>query len=121
MSTNSRAPVAHVNDFALPWEKAGDAQSFKKWLSSSLSLVLVVGLVMPWLVLPEVEREELEELPPQLARIVLEKPKPKVPPPPPQKKEEPKPEEKPKEEPKPKEEKVAKAEPKVSDAKEKAA
>lgn len=117
------APQAHVYDFSLPWEKAGDARSFKKWLSGTLSLVLAVGLVMPWLVLPEVEREELEELPPQLARIVLEKPKPKIPPP--QKREEPKPEEKqeekPKEEPKPKEEMVAKAEPKVSDAKEKAA
>ena len=78
---SAHAPKAHVHDFSLPWEKAGDAQSFKKWLTSSLGLVLAVGLVMPWLVLPEVEREDLEELPPPLARIVLEKPKPKIPPP----------------------------------------
>ena len=122
MSQVRPVPLAHVHDFSLPWETSRDGRSFKKWLSSTLTFVLAVGLIMPWLVLPEVEREELEELPPQLARIVLEKPKPKVPPPPPQKKEEPKPEEKPKkEEPKPKEELVAKAEPKVSDAKEKAA
>ena len=48
---------------------------------------------MPWLVLPEIEREELEALPPQLARIVLEKPKPKPPPPPPKEVEKVKPEE----------------------------
>ncbi|NKB99212.1 MAG: AgmX/PglI C-terminal domain-containing protein [Pseudomonadales bacterium] len=117
---------AHTHDFALPWENAtNDRIIFKKWLSGSLAFVLAVGLVMPWLVLPEIERAELEELPPQLARIVLEKPEPKIPPPP-KKLEEPKPKEpekekEKKEEPKPKEELVAKAEPKVANAKEKAA
>lgn len=113
-------PLAVVHDFDLPWVKGGEHQGrFKKWLTICLSFVLAVGLVMPWLVLPEVEREELEELPPQLARIVLEKPKPKIPPPPPPREVE---EVKPKEEPKPqpKEETVVKAEPKVADAKEKA-
>lgn len=111
-------PIAVVHDFDLPWAQGGEHQGkFRRWLTISLSFVLVVGLVMPWLVLPEVERDELEELPPQLARIVMEKPKPKVPPPPPPKEVE---EVKPKEEPKPKEETVVKAEPKVADAKEKA-
>ena len=115
----SQAPVAVVHDFDLPWESASaDRKAFKKWLGIWLAVVLVVGLPMPWLILPEVEREELEELPPQLARIVLEKPKPKVPPPPPPKEEKEQPKEQPK--PEPEEEKVVKAEPKVADAKEKA-
>ena len=112
--------VARVHDFALPWErKRSDKKAFNNWLALCFALLFVVGVPMPFLTLPEVEREELEELPPQLARIVLEKPKPKPPPPPPKKEveevkpEEPKPEEKP-------EEVKPKPEPKVADAKEKA-
>lgn len=115
-------PKATVHDFPLPWEtKRADYGVFNRWLGTTLSIVLVCGLAIPFLVLPEVDREELEELPPQLARIVMEKPEPKIPPPPPPKKEEVKPEEKPKEEPKPKEETVTKPDVKVANAKEKAA
>ena len=126
---NQVQALALAYDFALPWEtNRRDRKNFKAWLTYSLSFVFVVGVVMPWLTLPEVERSELEELPPQLARIVQEKPEIKIPPPPPPKVEEVKPEEPepPKEEPKPepkpvKEETVVKPEPTVADAQEKAA
>ncbi|MEM7099558.1 MAG: AgmX/PglI C-terminal domain-containing protein [Pseudomonadota bacterium] len=113
--------VISVPQYALPWEKGStDRKNLTRWLNLCLGFVVAVGLVMPWLSLPEVERSELEELPPQLARIVLDKPKPKIPPPPPPKEVEqvePEPEK-----PKPveKEETVVKPEPKVADAKEKA-
>lgn len=113
---------AHVHDFDLPWDNLRkDRRTLRKWLISTLALIFVCGSVMPWLSVPEVEREELEELPPQLARIVMEKPKP-IPPPPPPKPEEVKEEPKPTEEPKPepKEEKVIEPERQVADAKEKA-
>lgn len=104
--------------------KRDDKAALKKHLTWCLALLLIVGLPMPWLTLPEVERAELEELPPQLARIVMEKPEIEIPPPPPPKEvEDVKPEEPPKEEPKPEpepEEKVIKPEPTVADAKEKA-
>lgn len=112
--------VAKVHDFSLPWDnQRSDRRALKKWLSFSLGLILIIGLPIPFLSLPEVDREELEALPPQLARIVMEKPEPKIPPPPPPKEvEEVKPEE-PK--PEPKEEVVRpKPEPQVADAKEKA-
>ncbi|MEM9622759.1 MAG: AgmX/PglI C-terminal domain-containing protein, partial [Pseudomonadota bacterium] len=84
-------------------------------------VVLVTGGVVPWLTLPEVEREALEELPPQLARIVMNKPEIKIPPPPPPKPvEEVQPKEPEKVKPEPVEEPVVKAQPKVADAKEKA-
>jgi periplasmic protein TonB len=78
---------------------------------------------VPLLTLPEVEREALEELPPQLARIVLEKPAPVIPPPPPVVKDEPKPvpEQKvPDKKPEPVKEKPI-PQPTVADAREKAA
>ncbi len=113
------AVLAKVHDFDLPWDnQRQDRKSLRKWLTGWLSAILLMGAVMPFLTLPEVEREELEELPPQLARIVLEKPKPKIPPPPPPKEVE---EVKPEPEPTPKEEVVEpKSEPKVADAREKA-
>jgi len=112
------ALTAHVHDFDLPWDaKRTDRKALRKWLLGCVSVVLVIGLVLPFLTLPEVEREELEALPPQLARIVLEKPKPRIPPPPPPKEvEDVKPEETPKQE-----VVLPKSAPKVADAKEKAA
>ena len=96
-------------EFDLPWvHNQRDRREFRRWLTILLVLTLVVGVGIPFVQLPERERAELEELPPQLARIKLQKPEVKIPPPPPPKVEEkpepvpePKAEEKPPE-PKPK-------------------
>ncbi|MEQ8859452.1 MAG: AgmX/PglI C-terminal domain-containing protein [Pseudomonadales bacterium] len=122
----SAAYVYHANAFALPWALGReDSRQLKRWLAVCLLMVGVVGVVVPFVTLPEIPREEQEALPPQLARIIMDKPKPVVPPPPP------KPEEVAKEEPKPEPEKIpepepvkeVKPEPKptVADAREKAA
>lgn len=89
----------------LPWSSSiDDDKRFTKILSGFLVAMLVVSAVVTLVNLPEVTRAEKEKLPPQLARVVLEKqelppPKPVEPPKP-----EPKPEEK-KPEPKPVEKK----------------
>jgi outer membrane biosynthesis protein TonB len=119
----STAHVYHPNAFALPWALGReDSRVFKRWMSTCLLVVGVVGMIVPFLTLPEVSREEQEALPPQLARIVMEKPKP-VPPPPPPKQEEVKEEPKPEPEKKPEAVKEVKPEPQktVADAREKAA
>jgi outer membrane biosynthesis protein TonB len=114
------------DQFDLPWTIGRDeARRFQRLLTICLGLVLVFGVVIPLVQLPEVEREKLDELPPQLARIVLEKPEPVVPPPPPppEMKVEPKPIPEPKVEqkvvPKPVEKPIP--QPTVADAREKAA
>ncbi|MEM1436885.1 MAG: AgmX/PglI C-terminal domain-containing protein [Pseudomonadota bacterium] len=114
--------------FPLPWDIGReDVRRFRSLLIGCLLVVTIGGIAIPLLPVPEVERETLEELPPQLARILLEKPKAKPVPPPPKpeiKKEQPKPVEPPKEQPKPKLEKPKpKPEPKlnVDRAREKAA
>ena len=117
--TAAAAPM----EFSLPWNTSADEQTFRRWLRVTLLVVFVVGTVTPWLPVPEIERDKLEELPPQLARIMVEKPEPVVPPPPPPPKVEEKPKEQPKEKPKPEEkpkEVAPKPEPTVADAKEKA-
>lgn len=98
----------------LPWSSSiGDDQRFNKILLVSFALLVIVSLVVTAINVPEQARAEREKLPPQLARVVLEKqalppPKPVEPPRIEEKKPEPKPEEV-KPEPKPVE---AKPEPK---------
>jgi len=117
--------IAFAPQFDLPWDvKRDDVRKFNRWLMICVLTIAVGGATIPWLPMPEVDREELEELPPQLARIVLEKPEPVVPPPPPKpevKEEKPIPEEKPEVKPEPKKEVTPEPEPTVADAQEKAA
>ncbi len=94
----------------LPWTSTQeDDQRFRKYTLIGLLLFMVVGVIVPFLPVPEIEREELEEIPPQLAKIELEKKELPPPPPPEEKKDkpvekkvEPKPKPKPKIKPKPK-------------------
>jgi outer membrane biosynthesis protein TonB len=68
-----------VSPYGLPWSIGEDElRRLRKLVSTCLLAILMFGLIIPWLPLPVVEREELEELPPQLARIVLDKPEPIV-------------------------------------------
>lgn len=123
------AAIMLTPGFAMPWDTDhSDTRRFKRLLAMCCVIATLGGVWVQLVTLPEVEREELEELPPALARILLEKPKPKpiVPPKPEIRKEEPKPVEKPKEKPKPVVKKpdpkpVIKPQPKVADAREKAA
>ena len=117
--------LAYAPEFTLPWDIGReDIRKFRRWLLMMLCAIGIGGALMPWLPVPEVDREQLEELPPQLARILLEKKEPVIPPPPPPKpevKEEVKPEPVPEVKPEPKVEITPKPEPTVADAREKAA
>jgi outer membrane biosynthesis protein TonB len=116
--------MIYLPEFTLPWDlNRQDTRNFRKWLGIALLFIVGLGLIIPFLPVPEVDREKLEELPPQLARIMLEKPEPVVPPPPPQpevaeEKAEPEPE--PEVVPEPEVEKTPEPEPTVADAQEKA-
>jgi len=116
-----------LQDFDLPWvTQRRDRHRFIRFLGFFLALTLLVGGVIPQIELPEIEREQLEKLPPALAQIKLDKPEVKIPPPPPppevEEKIEPKVEQEvPKEAPvKPVEKKIEPVQPSVSDAREKA-
>jgi len=71
-------------DFTLPWTtKRPDRERFIGFLITCLALTLVFCIAIPLINLPVQERAELEEVPPALARIQVEKPEVKIPPPPP--------------------------------------
>ena len=68
-------------DFDLPWVTSAEEQRrFRSILSVIFSLILLFGIVIPFIHLPEIQREQLEQLPPQLARLLVERPKIVVPP-----------------------------------------
>lgn len=117
----------------LPWSSAEeDDRRFWRILGILLVPLLVIAVAIPFIKVPEPEREELERLPPQLARIVMEKKEiPKPPPPKPKEEEKPEPKEekpepkkeekKPEPKPEPKPEKKSDPEPvKIQQAKERA-
>lgn len=111
----------------LPWSSSRDEdKKFSKIFLILLVPFLISSIVIPLINIPEKTRQDQEKLPPQLARVVIEKKEiPKPPPPPPkeekkeEKKEEVKPEPK-KEEPKKEEPKPKKEEPKPAKLVEKA-
>lgn len=57
----------------LPWSLSNDDAKFKKILIVLLVIYLFIALPIIFIKLPELTRAEKEQLPPQLARIMLEK------------------------------------------------
>ncbi len=89
----------------LPWSaSAREDRQFGLIAVVITSLFLALGLILPTIEVPEIERAEAEKVPPQLARLV-ERPKPVTPPevsiPEPEPRPEPPPEQKPAPEPEP--------------------
>lgn len=92
---------AYYREFDLPWvSREEDRERFRKILLATLIFFGLMMFLIPLLPVPEREHTAEEDVPPRLAKLMLEQKK--VPPPPPPPKEEPKPEKKePKPEPKP--------------------
>ncbi|CAD5374958.1 Energy transducer TonB [Rubrivivax sp. A210] len=68
---------------ALPWSAiADDERRFKRILGRVLALVLLLGVVLPFVPLRQAQRIEAQPLPPPIARLLLER---RTPPPPPPK------------------------------------
>ncbi len=68
----------------LPWSIHPDErQRFRRVLIVVMSLTIALSIAIPFLPTPKVERKKLEEVPPRLAQLIIEKKK--LPPPPPPK------------------------------------
>ena len=79
-------------EYELPWSSdSNQDRKFQRLLGITFLVVLVLGVVWPFLPTPEPDPYEIEEIPPRIAQLLLEE-KPLPPPPPPPKEEEPEPE-----------------------------
>ncbi len=86
----------------LPWALAhDDEERFRKLFLALMGFVIVFGIALRFITLPEPDRAASAALPPVVAQLLLDKPVPPPPPPPAQKVEPPKPDLKDKSEPAP--------------------
>ncbi|EAT11788.1 AgmX/PglI C-terminal domain-containing protein [Bermanella marisrubri] len=76
----------------LPWSNGQQERLFKLVLIALLAVTVILGIVIPSIQLPEIERHKAEELPPQLARVIKRKKETPKPKPVPKVQEKPKPE-----------------------------
>ena len=81
--------IPYYREFELPWSTgAGQDAKFRRLFAMVFGAALFLGVIWPWLPSPEVD-PYVEELPPRIARLLLEQ---KPPPPPPPQVREPEPE-----------------------------
>ncbi len=79
-------------EYDLPWTTGqGQERKFRRLLGIIFLICAVLGLLWPFIPLPEPDPYDVEEIPPRIAQLLLEE-KPLPPPPPPPKEEEPEPE-----------------------------
>jgi len=64
-----------------------DERRFKRIWRITLLIFVLIGLVVPFLPAPEKERAQLEQVPPRIAKLLVERKAPPPPPPPPKPKE----------------------------------
>ena len=83
MSTMALSPMASFRKPTLPWaNSADDEKRFQRIARIVLILVLLLGIVMPFLPLPKRERIEAQPLPAPMAKLLLERAVTPPPPPP---------------------------------------
>jgi protein TonB len=76
--------------YDLPWTTGElEQERLRKILRASFGALLVLSLVFSFLPLPQQSADEVQEIPPRLARLVVERQAPPPPPPPPVVREEP--------------------------------
>ena len=79
-----RPVFAHAD--ILPWTQVGDEERrFRRITGAILLLAIAFGIIIPLLQIPEIDRIKKRELPPRLAKVILERKQVKEPPPPPPK------------------------------------
>ena len=60
---------------SLPWDRAAEEEKlFRRVLAVVFVLFLLMVIILPKIPVPEKQREQAEELPPRLAKQVMEKP-----------------------------------------------
>lgn len=90
--------IPYYREYQLPWTVSSEQErKFRRLLATILAVALFLGIVWPWIPTPAVDPNQVEEIPPRIARLLLEH----KPPPPPPKPAEPEPEPEPLKEPEP--------------------
>ena len=73
--------IPYYREYELPWTKSsGQEQKFRRLLAITFAVTFVLGVLWPWIPTPAVDPNEIQEIPPRIAKLLLEQ---QPPPPPP--------------------------------------
>ncbi|MDZ7644198.1 MAG: AgmX/PglI C-terminal domain-containing protein [Woeseiaceae bacterium] len=98
--------IPYYREYELPWtSSSGQERKFRRLLLTVMLAIAVLGIVWPFLPSPQPDPDQVEEIPPRIAKLLLQE----KPPPPPRAEPEPEPEPVPETESEPQQ--VAEAEP----------
>lgn len=102
--------IPYYREYELPWsQRSAQERHFKRILGGVFAFILALGLVWPFLPVSDVNPESaVEEIPPRIAKLLLEQ---QTPPPPPPRVVEPEPQPEPEPLPEPQPEQVVEVEP----------
>ncbi|GMR17410.1 MAG: hypothetical protein BMS9Abin32_507 [Gammaproteobacteria bacterium] len=82
--------IPYYREYELPWTNQGGQETrFRRLLATVLAVLLLLGLVWPWLPTPQIDPNAINVIPPRIAKLLLEQ---KPPPPPEPRQAEPEPE-----------------------------
>lgn len=73
--------IPYYREYELPWTNTEDERKFHRLLLVVLAVACVLGAVWPWIPTPSLDPSEIVEIPPRIAKLLLEH-KPPPPPPP---------------------------------------
>ncbi len=74
--------IPFYREYTLPWStSSGQERAFRRLLAQIFGVFFVLSVVWPFIPVPEVDPNEIEEIPPRIAKLLLEQ-KPPPPPPP---------------------------------------
>jgi hypothetical protein len=72
--------IAYYRIYELPWEPGREEdERLRKVLKQVCLAVLVLSIVMSFLPVPEIERDQIKKVPPRFAQLIIEKTKPPPP------------------------------------------
>lgn len=75
--------ISYRTNAVMPWVNDGpDEDRFKRIRNTLMLLMLLISFIIPWIQVPELDRDELTEVSPRIAQLIQEREPP--PPPPPQ-------------------------------------
>ncbi len=74
--------IPYYREFELPWSNdSGQERKFRRLLLQTMLAIAVLGVIWPFLPSPQPDPNEIEEIPPRIAKLLLQD-KPPPPPPP---------------------------------------
>ena len=96
--------IPYYREYVLPWtSNDGQEQKFRRLLAIVFGTTFLLSILWPWIPTPAVDPNQMDDIPPRIAKLLLEQ----KPPPPPPKPKEPEPEPEPDAIPEPEPELVA--------------